>query len=102
MQAGGHFPSGTRYGSDEMIAFAADGDKHGVLGQAFFDSPIVESLRQIVPDKRVLDVGCGVGDWCSLVAQYGAKTVDGPHIWTWYTYKLEMLQICPMMMLHLM
>ena len=77
MQAGGHFPSGTRYGSDEMKAFAADGGKHGVLGQAFFDSPIAESLRQMVPGKRVLDVGCGVGDWCSLVAQYGAKTVDG-------------------------
>ena len=77
MQAGGHFPSGTRYGSDEIIAFAADGGKHGVLGQAFFDSPIAESLRQMVPGKRVLDVGCGVGDWCSLVAQYGAKTVDG-------------------------
>ena len=75
MQAGGHFPSGTRYGSDEIIAYA--GGKHGVLGQAFFDSPIAESLRQMVPGKRVLDVGCGVGDWCSLVAQYGAKTVDG-------------------------
>ena len=77
MQASGHFPSGTRYGSDEIIAFALDGGKHGVLGQAFFDSPIAESLRQMVPGKRVLDVGCGVGDWCSLVAQYGAKTVDG-------------------------
>ena len=32
----------------------------------------------MVPGKRVLAVGgCGVGDWCSLAAQYGAKTVEG-------------------------
>ena len=77
MQAGEHFSSGTRYGSDEIVAFAADGGKHGVTGQAFFDSAIAQSIRQMVPGKRVLDIGCGVGDWCSLVAQNGAKTVDG-------------------------
>ena len=77
MQAGGHFSSGSRYGSDEIVAFVADGGKHGVVGQAFFDSAIAQSIRQMVPGKRVLDIGCGVGDWCSLVAQCGAKTVDG-------------------------
>lgn len=35
MQAGEHFSSGTRYGSDEIVAFAAGGGKHGVLGEAF-------------------------------------------------------------------
>ena len=80
MQAGGHFSSGTRYGSDEIVAFAADGSKHGVVGQAFIDSAIAQSIRQMVPGKRVLDIGCGVGDWCSLVAQCGAKTVDGFNI----------------------
>ena len=51
MQVGGHFPSGTRYGTDEIVAFAADGSKHGVTGQAFFDSAVAQSLRQMVPGK---------------------------------------------------
>ena len=75
MESGGHFSNGTRYGTDEIVAFA--GGRHGSLGAAFLDSPIAQSLRSLVVGKRVLDVGCGVGDWCSLVAQYGAKTVDG-------------------------
>ena len=75
METGGHFSNGTRYGTDEIVAFA--GGRHGSLGAAFLDSPIAQNLRSLVVGKRVLDVGCGVGDWCSLVAQYGAKTVDG-------------------------
>ena len=75
MESGGHFANGTRYGTDEIVAFA--GGRHGSLGAAFLDSPIAQSLRSLVVGKRVLDVGCGVGDWCSLVAQYGAITVDG-------------------------
>ena len=75
MESGGHYSNGTRYGTDEIIAFA--GGRHGSLGVAFLDSPIAQSLRLLVVGKKVLDVGCGVGDWCSLVAQYGAKTVDG-------------------------
>ena len=75
MESGGHYSNGTRYGTDEIIAFA--GGRHGSLGAAFLDSPIAQSLRSLVVGKKVLDVGCGVGDWCSLVAQYGAKTVDG-------------------------
>ena len=75
MESGGHFSNGTRYGTDEIVAFA--GGRHGSLGAAFLDSPIAQSLMSLVVGKRVLDVGCGVGDWCSLVAQYGAITVDG-------------------------
>ena len=75
MESGGHFSNGTRYGTDEIVAFA--GGRHGSLGAAFLDSPIAQSLRSLVVGKRVLDVGYGIGDWCSLVAQYGAKTVDG-------------------------
>ena len=75
LQTGGHFSNGTRYGADEILAFA--GGRHGSLGAAFLDSPLAHSLRSLVYGKRVLDIGCGVGDWCSLLAQYGAKTVDG-------------------------
>ena len=77
MQSGGHFSNGTRYGTDEIVRFAGDGGKHGTIGAAFLDSAVAQSLKRMVPGKRVLDIGCGVGDWCCLAAQYGAKTVDG-------------------------
>ena len=73
----GHFSNGTRYGVDEIAAFAGHGGKHGAIGEAFFDFSIAQTLRTSVHGKRVLDVGCGVGDWCYLAAQYGAKSVDG-------------------------
>jgi len=77
MQSGGHFSNGTRDGTNEIVAFARDDGKHGIFGEAFLDSAIAQILRSIVPGKKVLDIGCGVGNWCCLAAQYGAKTVDG-------------------------
>ena len=71
----GHHTNGTRYGDEGVKAFA--GGRHGSLGAAFLDSGIAEGLKCLVKGKRVLDVGCGVGDWCCLAAQYGAKSVDG-------------------------
>ena len=29
------------------------------------------------PGKKVLDIGCGTGDWCYQAARYGAKSVHG-------------------------
>ena len=109
MESDGHYSNGTRYGANEIIAYA--GGRHGSLGAAFLDSPIAQSLKSLVYGKTVLDIGCGVGDWCSLVAQCGAKSVHGfdiqeemvelakqatSHLDNVYTYKLEMLQICLM------
>ena len=71
----GHHTNGTRYGDEGVKPFA--GGRHGSLGAAFLDSGIAESLKCLVKGKRVLDVGCGVGGWCCLAAQYGAKSVDG-------------------------
>ena len=75
MQSGGHFSNGTRYGTNEIVVFS--GGKHGIFGEAFLDSEIAQSVRLMVPGKRVLDIGCGVGDWCCLAAHCGAKTIDG-------------------------
>ena len=77
MQCGGHFSSGTRYGVDEIEVFAGNGGRHGAIGEAFFDFHIAHSLKTLVQGKKVLDIGCGVGDWCHLAARYGAKSVDG-------------------------
>ena len=65
------------YGKNGIVAFSSDGGKHVIVGEAFLDASIAHSLKRMVPDKKVLGIGCGVGDWCSLVAQCGAKTVDG-------------------------
>ena len=59
--AGGHFFNGTRYGVDEIAAFAGHGGRHGAIGEAFFDLSIAQNLRTLVYGKRVLDIGCGVG-----------------------------------------
>ena len=75
MDSGGHFTHGTRYGTTEIVSFARE--RHGIFGQVFLDPAVSQSLREMVPGKRVLDIGCGVGDWCYLAAQYGAKTVQG-------------------------
>jgi len=71
----GHYANGTRYGNEGVKAFA--GGRHGSIGTAFLDTAIAEGLKSLVKGKRVLDVGCGVGDWCCLAAHYGAKSVDG-------------------------
>ena len=34
-------------------------------------------MKNLVPGKRVLDIGCGAGNWCVTAAEYGAKSVDG-------------------------
>ena len=75
--AGGHFFNGTRYGVDEIAAFAGHSGRHGAIGEVFFDLSIAQNLRKLVYGKKVLDIGCGVGNWCQLAAQYGAKAVDG-------------------------
>ena len=43
------------------------------FGKHFFISAIMEDLKNLVPCKRVLDIGCGGGNWCVTAAQYGAN-----------------------------
>jgi len=71
----GHFSDGTRYGAPNVMAFATS--KYGVIGAAFLDSAITQDLKNLVPGKKILDIGCGSGNWCVTAAQYGAKSVDG-------------------------
>ena len=71
----GHLSDGTRYGIDKVKIFA--NSRYGTIGSAFLDDAITNDLKSLVPGKRVLDIGCGAGNWCHTAAQYGAKTVNG-------------------------
>lgn len=45
--------------------------------QAFFIPAITQYVKSKVLGKKVLDIGCGTGDWSYLAAVCGAKSVDG-------------------------
>ena len=40
---------------DEIVAFAGDSGKHGIIGAASLDSDVTESLKRMMPGKKVLD-----------------------------------------------
>lgn len=71
----GHLSNGTKYGAAKVKIFA--NSKYGTIGSAFLDTAITSDLNKLVPGKRVLDIGCGAGNWCQTAAWYGANTVDG-------------------------
>ncbi|XP_065888054.1 uncharacterized protein [Dysidea avara] len=73
--SGGHYSDGTRYGAANVMTFATK--RYGIILGAFLDSALTQDLKNLVPGKRVLDIGCGAGNWCVTAAQYGAKSVDG-------------------------
>ena len=101
---------------DEIVAFAGDSGKHETIRVAFHDSGVTQSLKSRVPGKKflILDVELEIGTILPISMEqkhlmgliykkrWWSVSNKLPHIWTWYTYKLEMLQMCPMMMLHLM
>ena len=45
--------------------------------QAYFIPAVTQYLTSEVPGKKVLDIGCGPGDWSLLAATCGAQSVDG-------------------------
>ena len=62
------------YGSEEVKLF---GERSKKLKNAFFDPTIGKFLETKAPGKRILDIGCGTGNWCCEAAQYGAVSVEG-------------------------
>ena len=36
-----------------------------------------EYLKSEISGKKVLDIGCGIGNWCYKAAESGAKSIDG-------------------------
>ena len=64
-----------RYGPEEVKSFAENSPK--LFQNAFFAPSIGNVLELEAPGKRILDIGCGTGDWCLQAAQHGAMSVDG-------------------------
>ena len=63
-----------QYGPDEVKLFA---EKSAELKYVFLDPRVGHFLEAEAPCKRVLDIGCGTGDWCYQAARYGAMSIDG-------------------------
>ena len=62
------------YGSEEVKLF---GERSKKLRNAFFHPTIGKFLETKAPGKRILDIGCGTGNWCCEAARYGTVSVDG-------------------------
>ena len=63
-------------GSSEVKKFAKK-IKEDALMKVFVYPALKEFLTAEAPGKKVLDIGCGSGDWACLAAECGAKSVDG-------------------------
>ena len=65
-----------KYESSEVKLFA-ESTKEEPQNLAFLSPTMKKYLKSVIPDKKILDVGCGTGNWCFKVAQSGARSVDG-------------------------
>ena len=65
-----------KYSSSEVKRFAQN-TKQCPENQAFLFPAMTEHLESEIPGKKILDIGCGNGNWSYKVTQYGAKSVDG-------------------------
>ena len=65
-----------KYGSGEVERFAKK-RKAEPQTIAFLYTVMNEYLKSEIPGKKVLDIGCGIGNWCYKAAESGAKSVDG-------------------------
>ena len=52
-------------------------DKDEPIKQAFFVPAISDYLKSKAPGQKVLDIGCGPGEWSCLASGCGARSVDG-------------------------
>ena len=65
------------YGGSNGVKTFAKNNKQDVLMQAFVYPALRAFLEAEAPGKKVLDIGCGSGDWACLAVECGAKSVDG-------------------------
>ena len=65
-----------KYESSEVKLFA-ESTKEEPQNLAFLTPAMKKHLKSVIPGQKVLDIGCGSGNWCYKAAQSGAKSVDG-------------------------
>ena len=65
-----------KYESSEVKLFSLSCNEEP-QNLAFLSPVMAKYLKSEIPGKRVLDIGCGSGNWCYKLALSGAKTVDG-------------------------
>ena len=65
------------YGDFSGVKAFAKNNKRNALTQAFVYPALKAFLEAEAPGKKVLDIGCGLGDWACLAVECGAKSVDG-------------------------
>ena len=76
MASGSQYAHAKKYGSGEVKLFAKK-RKAEPQTIAFLHTVMDEYLKSEVPGKKVLDIGCGIGNRCYKAAENGAKSVDG-------------------------
>ena len=76
MSGGSQYIHAEKYESSEVKLFAKS-TKVEPQNLAFLTPAMKKHLESAIPDKKVLDIGCGSGNWCYKAAQYGPKSVDG-------------------------
>ena len=67
----------TASGNSDVGNIKSFAEKCNSLRTIFLNPTVGHFLKAEVPDKRILDIGCGTGYWCCQAAQYGAKSVYG-------------------------
>jgi len=64
------------YESSEVELFAQSSTEEP-QNLTFLILAMAEYLKSVIPGKKILDIGCGTGNWSYRAALCGAKSVDG-------------------------
>ena len=67
----------TRIYESNGVKVFAQSDKDEAQKVAFLYPTMAVYLKSEIPSKKVVDIGCGTGNWCYRAALSGAKSVDG-------------------------
>ena len=59
-----------------MNEVKSSAESNARLKNAFLDPTIGKFLEMEAPGKKILDIGCGTGDWSYQAARYGTKRVN--------------------------
>ena len=77
MASGSKYYHAEKYVESHLVEVYAQNVKEDSHLSAFFFPTMNEYLQSMAPGKKVLDIGCGSGNWSYKAAQCGAKSVDG-------------------------